>query len=200
MVTEDISLSESDPWSNTEVAVYDKIDAIEMPEEEDTEDWSEEALNERFKKEFFGVWSGGEYEEEKVLMDKELAVEDGWAALPFAPELLPLTCGVFLASSVEYSWPGYIPGEYFWEDNVMEVPKVVKVVKVGKAWQLLDFWTDSETLLLTGEGDSVIRNGLVSMRILPSGQLLLIRKMLVPGLAYGGPDFKAASYSVYSPI
>ena len=142
MVTEDIYFSESDPWSNTEVAVYDKIDAIEMPEEEDTEDWSEEAWNERVKK---------EDEEEKVLMDKELAVEDGWAALPFAPELLPLTCGVFLASSVEYSWPGYIPGEYFWEENLMEVPKVVKVVKVGKAWQLLDFWTDSETLLLTGQ-------------------------------------------------
>ena len=77
MVTEEIYLSESDsPWSHTEVAIYDKIDAIEMPEEEDTENWSEEAWNERLKK---------ENEEEKVLIDKEMAVEDGWAALPFAP-------------------------------------------------------------------------------------------------------------------
>ena len=115
MVTEEIYLSESDsPWSHTEVAIYDKIDAIEMPEEEDTENWSEEAWNERLKK---------ENEEEKVLIDKEMAVEDGWAALPFAPELLPLACGVFLASSVEYSWPGYIPGGDLWEENLLEVPK-----------------------------------------------------------------------------
>ena len=87
-----------------------------------------------------------------------------------------------------------------WEENLLEVPKVVKVAKMGKAWKLLDFWMDSETLLLTGEGDSIIRSGLDSMRILPSGQLLLIRKMLLPGLTYGGPDFKGASYSLYSPI
>ena len=194
MVTE-VSYLGDPSWNNTEVAVYDKIDDIQLPEEEDTEDWTEDAWNERIKK---------VNEEEQVMKEEEMSVEDGWAALPFAPELQPLACGLFLASSVEYSWPGYFPGGNLWQVEVsqqlLRVPKVVKVTKEGNSWKLLDFCADSETLLLTGEGDSVIRSGLASMRILPSGQLLLIRKMLVPGLAYGGPDFKGVSYSLYSRI
>ena len=84
----------------TEKALFEKIEAIELPEDEDTRDWTEEDWEERFKK---------VAEETELMAEEEMAEEDGWAALPFAPELQPLSCGVFLVSSVEYSWPGYFP-------------------------------------------------------------------------------------------
>ena len=86
---------------------------------------------------------------------------------------------------------------------------VVKIVKEGNVWKLKEFLEDAEELLwfglgdgemLTGEGDTMVRSGLTSMRILASGELLLIRKSLIPGLDYGGPDFRGASYTLYSPI
>ena len=171
------------------MAVYDKIAAIELPDDVDTKDWTDEDWDKRIK----------EGNEKEALMKEEgRAEEEGWDALPFSPELRPLSSGAFLASSVEYSWPGYVPR--WWDEEAIyeelfKVSKVVKIVKVGSTWQLVDFWGDEEYLLLTGEGDSVVRSGLTSMRILMSGELLLTRKSFIPG-----SDFKGATYTLYSPI
>ena len=203
MVTEEVS----GPFgSNTEVAVYDKIEAIQQPEVEDTVDWTDEDKEERWRK--IDEKMKMVYKAEDLMVKEEMAVEDGWAALPFAPELLPLSTGVFLASSVEYSWPGFIPGNdgERHREKFLYVPKMVKLVKEEKTWQLSEFWMDPETLqfggdfLLNGEGDSVVRRGMTSMRILATGQLLLTRKSVNSGLEYGGPDFRGASYTLYSHI
>ena len=188
----------------TKKALFEKIEAIELPKDKDTRDWTEEDWEERFKK---------VAEETELMAEEEMAEEDGWAALPFAPELQPLSCGVFLVSSVEYSWPGYFPGDEEQKQELCEefnkISMVVKIVKEGNVWKLKEFLEDAEELLwfglgdgemLTGEGDTMVRSGLTSMRILASGELLLIRKSLIPGLDYGGPDFRGASYTLYSPI
>ena len=193
MVAEEI-----DTDNYTEMALFEKIEAIELPEDEDTSDWTDEDWDERFEK-----VAGGK----ALMVEEEMAEEEGWTALPFAPELQPLYSGVFLASSVDYCWPGYLPGDEDDEDELreefIEVSKVVKIVKQGNVWKLLGLWEDDETLLfsgLAGEDNRVVRRGVNSMRILDTGELLLTRKCLVPGLDYGGPDFKGASYTLYSPI
>ena len=196
IVTEQIQLG--DPLqSYTEKAVYDKIEAIELPEEElpEQDNWTDEDWFEFFEK---------VHEEEELMVKEDRAVEEGWDALPFAPELQPLACGFFLASSVEYSWSGYYPGGLHDDDDdedFMKVHKVLQISKEGKTWNLLVPAHGHN--LLSGEGDSVLSDDQDghrdSMRVLPTGQLLLIRKDLIPGLFYGGPDFRGASYTLYSP-
>ena len=186
------------------MALYEKIEAVQLPEDKNMRDWTDEDRLLRHKK----------------MVDEEMAEEDGWAALPFAQELHPISCGVYLVRSVEYSWPGYFPGdedkqEQLWQEFV-KVSKMVKIVSSGNGWRLWDFlveevedplWFRFEGELLAGEGDIVVkendhkvRSQLNSMRILATGELLLIRKSLVPGLEFGGPDFRGASYTLYSPI
>ena len=190
LVTEESRLSH--PFSCTEKAVYDKIDAMEFPEVEDTRDWPEDDWDEWFE-EFC--------EKSKLMIQEERSMEEGWEALPF-PELQPLVCGVFLASSVEYSWPGYLPGGEWQEEYLREcfqVPKLVKVSKEGERWRLHDF---AGACVLVGEGDSIVKMGgtLESMKMLASGQLLLTRKCHIPGSDNGGQDYRGASFTLYSPI
>ena len=197
-------VTEESGTGSAEVALYEKIEAVELPEDKDRRDWTAVDWLLRHKK----------------MVEEEMAEEDGWAALPFAPELQSISCGVFLVSSVEYSWPGYFPGdedkeEELWEEFV-KVSKVVKIVREGNEWRLWEFlveeaedllWFGGELLAGEGEGDLVVkendhmvRSQLNSMRILATGELLLIRKSLVPGLEFGGPDFRGVSYTFYSPI
>ena len=181
IATEQIQLG--DPLqSYTEKAVYDKIVAMELPEEElpEQKNWTGEDWVEFVEKVL---------EEEEMMVEEDRAVEEGWDALPFAPELQPLACGVFLATSVEYSWPGYYPES----QDFMKVHKVVQITKEEKTWNLMVPAHGHN--LISGGGDSVVSSALDgymdSMRILSNGQLLLIRK-----------DFshRGASYTLYSPI
>ena len=190
LVTEESRLSH--PFSCTEKTVYDKIDAMEFPEVEDTRDWPEDDWDE---------WFDEFCEKCNLIIQEERSMEEGWEALPF-PELQPLVCGVFLASSVEYSWPGYLPGGEWQEEYLREcfqVPKLVKVSKEGKRWRLHDF---AGACVLGGEGDSIVKmfGTLDSMKMLASGQLLLTRKCHIPGLDNGGHDYRGASFTLYSPI
>ena len=193
-------------WTYTEKAIFQKIEAMdEKPEDEDFWNWVDDNFDE---------WCKKQDEEKELMVEEERAIEEGWSALPFAPELQPLSSGIFLASSVEYSWPGYFPGPHSGEfveeelrNDFLMVPKVVKISKDGLAWKLVDFMVEGpayglavEKILLTGEGDSVVSRGLTSMRILDTGELLLTRKAVIPGLSHDGPDFRGASYTIYSPI
>ena len=195
--------------SLTETAVFEKIGKIELPEDEDAND----STDEDFDDEAFTEWYKKVKEAEARLVKEELAVEDGWNALPFAPELVALSRGFFLASSVSYNWPGFLPG--CWDEEVLEweflhVPKVVKLVKEGPKWKLLDLLEES-SLLVSGEGVSSARStregsgfdeqtcGLASMKMLATGELLLTRISLVPEMDDGGP-YRAASYTLYCPI
>ena len=195
--------------SLTETAVFEKIGKIELPEDEDAND----STDEDFDYEAFAVRYKKVKEAEALMVKKELAVEDGWNALPFAPELVALSSGLFLASSVSYNWPGFLPG--CWDEGVLEweflhVPKVVKLVKEGPKWKLLDLLEES-SLLVSGEGVSSARStregsgfdeqtcGLASMKMLATGELLLTRISLVPEMDDGGP-YRGASYTLYCPI
>ena len=89
------------------------------------------------------------------------------------------------------------------KEEIIKVYKVVKIVQQENVWQLAGLREDDTTLLfsgLAGEDDRVVRRGVNSMRILATGELLLTRKCLVPGLDYGVPNFRGASYTLYSPI
>jgi hypothetical protein len=167
---------------------------MELPEVEDTRDWPDDEWDE---------WFEESHEEHRLMMEEEMKVEEGWEALPF-PELQPLACGVFLASSVEYSWPGHLPGGEWQEeeirDELFKVAKIVKVSKEGMTWLLSDF---AGNVLLVGdrELDNVVKDfgTLDSLKILASGQLLLTRKSL-GGLENVGQDYRGASFTFYSPI
>ena len=119
-------------WSYTERAVYDKmLELPELPEDKDAEDSTdedEEVWLERYQKMKEEEERYQKVKEEEALMVKEeMAVEDGWWGLPFAPELQPLSRGVFLATSVSYSWPGYVPGGLEEEVLCWEFLRVPKV-------------------------------------------------------------------------
>ena len=188
---------EESRWNYSQKAAFVKMEPIEL--EEDPGDLTEEDWN---------LWLHESGEEAAKMEREEKAVEAGWAALPFSPQLQPLSGGVFLAHSVSYTWPGFLPPGEDEEDeeDFCRVRKVVKLENQGGTWRLGGVFGPSfDDPSFTGD-DTVVYDGLDSLRMLEeTGELLLTRTTVMSGLIPGreggqsrrNPDFRGKSYILY---